>query len=107
VRKIRQSFPKRRELLATRFEPLSDDSFRQLVSERLAIPGQIGSSLFVAKWRDGPGMEAEAFLAALRAQGASLEVRRFKADVNIRVVRSEPTGAGTPRRPTTSRRTPP
>ena len=89
MRTIRQSFPKRREMLATRFEPLSEDNFRQLVSARLAIPGQVGSSLFVAKWRDGPGMDVEAFLAALKAQGASLEVRRFKADVNVRVVRSK------------------
>ena len=89
MRTIRQSFPKRREMLATRFEPLSEDSFRQLVSERLAIPGQVGPSLFVAKWRDGPGMDVEAFLAALKAQGSSLEVRRFKTDVNVRVVRTK------------------
>jgi len=99
VRTIRQNFPKRREMLATRFEPLSDDSFRQLVSARLAIPGQIGSSLFVAKWRDGPGMDVEAFLAALRAQGSSLEVRRFKADVNVRVARSKQGETGKPPSP--------
>jgi hypothetical protein len=102
VRTIRPSFPKRREMLATRFEPLSDDGFRQLVTERLAIPGQIGSSLFVAKWRDGPGMDVEAFLAALRAQGASLEVRRFKTDVNVRLVRSKPAETGKPPAPSRS-----
>ncbi len=81
-------------MLATPFEPLSDDEFRQLVASGLAIPGQQGTSLFVAKWRDGPGLDAEAFLVALRAQGSKLVVRRFKADVNIRVVRSKQSVAG-------------
>ncbi len=45
--------------------------------------------MFVAKWRDGPGMDADAFLATLRAQGSTLVARRFGKDVNVRVVRSE------------------
>jgi hypothetical protein len=76
-------------MLATPFEPLSDDEFRQLVASGLALPGQQGTGLFVAKWRDGPGLNAEAFLVALHAQGSKLVVRRFKSDVNIRVVRSK------------------
>ncbi|MCI4372656.1 MAG: hypothetical protein L3K02_03315, partial [Thermoplasmata archaeon] len=57
------------------------------VTDGLAIPSLEGSVLFVSKWRDGPGMAAEAFLAALRAEGSTLEVRTFRNDVNIRVVR--------------------
>lgn len=75
-------------MLATPFEPLPDDEFRQLVASGLAIPSQQGTGLFVAKWRDGPGWGAEPFLAALRAQGSTLEVRRFRGDVNVRVVLS-------------------
>jgi hypothetical protein len=41
----------------------------------------------------------EAFLAALRAQGSSLEVRRFKADVNVRVARSKQGETGKPPSP--------
>ena len=74
-------------MLVTSFEPLSDDEFRQLVASGLAIPGRTGSGLFVAKWRDGPGLDPDVFLAGLRAQGSKLEVRRFKGDVNIRIVR--------------------
>jgi hypothetical protein len=94
VKKIKQSYPRRREMLTTPFEPLSDDEFRQLVASGLAIPCQQGTALFVAKWREGPGLDAEAFLVALRAQGSKLAVRRFKADVNIRVVRSAQSVAG-------------
>ncbi|MGP8078782.1 MAG: hypothetical protein ACLQD8_00605 [Thermoplasmata archaeon] len=100
MKKFKQSYPRRREMLATPFEPLSDGEFRKLVSGGLAIPGQQGSSLFVAKWRDGPGVDAEEFLVALRAQGSRLEVRKFKTDVNIRVVRkaASPHGSGSPSR---------
>ncbi len=76
-------------MLATPFVPLSDDEFRELVTLGSAIPGHQGSTLFVAKWRDGHGMETEAFLTALRAQGAKLVARTYKKDVNIRVIRSE------------------
>ncbi len=91
-------------MLATPFEPLSDDAFRQLVASGSAIPGQQGTRLFVAKWRDGPGLNAEAFLVALHGQGSELVVRRFKSDVNIRVVRSERSVAGGGRSPTPSPR---
>jgi hypothetical protein len=90
MKKIRPSYPRRREMLAAPFQPLSEEGFLRLVSDGLAIPGQQGGSLIVAKWRDGPGMDPQAFLTALRGQGQSLEVRRFKADVNVRVVRSRP-----------------
>ncbi|MGA8276051.1 MAG: hypothetical protein WB789_01955 [Thermoplasmata archaeon] len=93
MKKIKQSYPRRRKMLQTPFEPLSDDEFRQLVSSGTAIPGQQGSVLFVAKWRDGPGMDAETFLVALRAQGSKLVARRFQTDVNVRVVRSNPSVA--------------
>lgn len=94
MKKIKQSYPRRGEMLATPFEALSDTDFRQLVGSGLAIPGQQGSSLFVAKWRDGPAVEVETFLKALHAQGSRLEVRRFKADVNVRVIRSGPAKRG-------------
>jgi len=105
VKTIKQSYPRRREMLATPFEPLSDDEFRQLVASGLAIPGQQGTGLFVAKWRDGPGLDVEAFLVALHAQGSKLVVRRFKSDVNIRVVRSKRSGAKEGRSGTPSRKT--
>lgn len=104
MKTIKQSYPRRSEMLATPFEPLSDDEFRQSVASGLAIPGQQGARLFVAKWRDGPGLDAEIFLVALRAQGAKLVVRRFKSDVNIRVVRSERSGARGRRSSTPSRK---
>jgi hypothetical protein len=88
MKRGRSSQPKRREMLATPFEPLSDDGFLQLVSDGLAIPGQQGTGLLVAKWRDRPGMDPKVFLAALSDQGLSLEVRRFLGDVNVRIVRS-------------------
>jgi hypothetical protein len=75
-------------MLNTAFLPMSDADFRVCVSDRLAIPVQRGNSLYVAKWADGPGMGANEFLAALRAVGSTLEVRRYKKDVNIRVVRA-------------------
>ncbi|HUZ80015.1 MAG TPA: hypothetical protein VMV28_05300 [Thermoplasmata archaeon] len=90
MKTMKQSYPRRKRMLATPFEPLSDDGFRQLVARGLAIPFQQGTGLFVAKWRDGPGLGAEPFLVALRAQGSTLEVRRFHDDVNVRVVRSAP-----------------
>jgi hypothetical protein len=94
MKTMKQSYPRRGLMLATPFEPLSDPAFRELVSSGLAIPGQQGSSLFVAKWRDGPGVEAEAFLKLLHAQGSTLEVRRYKTDVNVRVVRNVPPKRG-------------
>jgi hypothetical protein len=90
VKKIRPSYPRRAELLRTPFASLSDDEFRRHVAEGSAIPSQLGDVLFVSKWRDGPGMGADAFLAALHAQGATLEARTYQKDVNIRVVRSDP-----------------
>jgi len=94
MKKIKLSYPRRDQLLATPFVALSDSDFRQLVSSGLAIPGQQGSSLFVAKWRDGPGVDPEVFLQALHSQGSRLEVRRYRADVNVRVVRSTPPKRG-------------
>jgi hypothetical protein len=94
MKTMKQSYPRRDQMLATPFEPLSDPDFRELVSSGAAIPGQQGSSLFVAKWRDGPGIDAEVFLKALHAQGSKLEVRRYKTDVNIRVVRNSPPKRG-------------
>ncbi len=85
-------------MLATPFEPLSDDEFRQLIASGSAIPGGQGTDLFVAKWRDGPGVNADAFLMALRAQGSTLVARKFRSDVNIRVVRREASGSWGKRR---------
>jgi len=87
MKRGRSSSPKRREMLATPFEPLSEDGFLELVANGLAIPGQQGSALIVTKWRSGPGMDPKVFLAGLKSQGHSLEVRRFRGDVNVRVVR--------------------
>jgi hypothetical protein len=92
MRKIRQSFPKRGEMLATPFLPLADEDFLQLVSDGLAIPGQRGSSFTVGKWRGGTGMDPKAFLVALKGEGLSLEVRRYKTDVNVRVARNKRAG---------------
>ena len=94
MKKIKQSYPRRGEMLEMPFEALSDPEFRQLVGTGLAIPGQQGSSLFVAKWRDGPTVEVETFLKALHAQGSRLEVRRYKTDVNVRVIRGGPLKRG-------------
>ena len=94
MKKIKLSYPRRDRMLATPFVALSDSDFRELVSSRLAIPGQQGSSLFVAKWRDGPGVDPEDFLKALHSQGSRLEVRRYGADVNVRVVRNTPPKRG-------------
>lgn len=79
-------------MLATPFEPLSDEEFRQLAAAGLAIPCQQGSTFFVAKWKDGPGLPTEGFLSAIHAEGSSLMVRRFKGDVNIRVIRRSTAG---------------
>lgn len=95
VKKIRPSYPRRREMLKTPFEPLPDDEFRKLVAGGLAIPCRTGDELFVAKWRDGPGLDPDVFLTALRAQNSELTVRRFRGDVNIRVIRTpHPAGEG-------------
>lgn len=94
MKTMKPSYPRRGQMLATPFEPLTDGDFLELVSSGRAIPGQQGASLFVAKWRDGPGVDATAFLKALHAQGSSLEVRRYRSDVNIRVVRSGPLKRG-------------
>ena len=103
MKKIKQSYPRRKAMLATPFVPMAEDEFREAVASGLAIPCQLGSELFVAKWRDGPGMDAGVFLVALRAQGSELVVRRFKSDVNIRVVRGEQSGAPGGRAPTPPR----
>ncbi len=87
MKKIKPSYPRRREMLKASFEPLSDDDFRQFVAAGVAVPGRQGGSLFVSKWRDGPGMDADAFLGILRAQGSTMVVRKFESDVNIRVQR--------------------
>ncbi len=81
-------------MLATPFEPLSDAEFLELTASGLAIPCQQGATFFVAKWRDGPGLDPEKFLASLQAQGSTLMARRFNGDVNIRVVRSPQPAAG-------------
>jgi hypothetical protein len=93
-------------MLKTSFEPLPDAEFRKLVASGVAKPGQQGTALFVAKWRDGPGLDPEAFLVALRAQGSSLEVRRYRDDVNIRVIRSPPAAPGGKRPPAERRKSP-
>ncbi len=97
MKKIKQHYPRRKEMLKTAFEPLSDEEFRQFVASGVAIPGQQGTSLFVTKWRDGPGLGADAFLDSLRAQGSKLMVSRFQSDVNIRVIRNKPPRAGVTR----------
>ncbi|MGA9838858.1 MAG: hypothetical protein WBF81_01250 [Thermoplasmata archaeon] len=89
MKKIKQHYPRRGAMLKTAFQPLSDDEFRAFVATGVAIPGQQGASLFVTKWRDGPGLGADAFLETLRAQGSTLEVRRFESDINIRVIRHQ------------------
>ena len=89
-------------MLRTPFLPLSDDEFRRLVTNGSAIPSQLGAILFVSKWRDGPGMGAEPFLAAVRAQGSSLVARTFGTDVNIRVVRPGSASSTGQRAPTKS-----
>ncbi len=88
MKKIKSSYPRRREMLKASFEPLSDDDFRKFVAAGAAVPGRQGGSFFVSKWRDGPGMDAEAFLEGLRAEGSTMMVRKFESDVNIRVSRS-------------------
>jgi hypothetical protein len=87
MKKIRPSYPRRKEMLQTPFEPLSEDEFRKYVASGVAIPGRQGSDLFVSKWRDGPGLDVDAFLAGIRAQGSRMVVRKFHSDVNIRVLR--------------------
>lgn len=94
MKTIKQSYPRRDEMLATPFEPLSDGDFRELASQGLAIPCQQGSSLFVSKWRDGAGIDPDVFLTAMRAQGSTLVVRKFKKDVNIRVVQPQRKATG-------------
>jgi hypothetical protein len=88
VKKIKQSYPRRRKMLAVPFGALSDADFRQLVVDGLAIPSRQGNGLFVSKWRTGPGMDTEAFLTAVHDAGSHLEARRFGKDVNVRVVRA-------------------
>jgi hypothetical protein len=90
MKTFKQSYPRRGQMLKTPFEPLTDDAFRHLVTTGAAVPGHQGSVLFVSKWRDGPGMDVESFLTALRAQGSSLEARTFQTDVNVRVIRKDP-----------------
>jgi hypothetical protein len=97
MKKIRSTYPRRRALLTTPFRPLSDDEFRQLVLARQAIPIRRGG-LLVAKWSDGPPLDADEFLVALRAEGSRMEVRKFKSDANVRIIRRMPSRGG-PRRP--------
>ena len=95
MKKIKQSYPRNSAMLRTPFEPLSDDDFRGYVATGKAIPAQQGAALFVTKWRDGPGIGADVFLQSLKDQGSTLEIRRFRSDINIRVVRksrAEPGG---------------
>jgi hypothetical protein len=89
VKKIKQSYPQRSEMLATPFVPLADGDFEKLVASGDAIPCQDGAALFISKWRDGAGMDPAKFLAALKAQGSTLEVRRYRQDVHVRVVRAK------------------
>jgi hypothetical protein len=88
MKKIKQHYPRRREMLSTPFQPLTDDAFRQFVASGVAVPARQGTALIVSKWRDGPGLGADAFLESLHAEGSTLEVRDFHSDVNIRVVRT-------------------
>lgn len=106
MKQIRQRYPRRNAMLATPFQPLSDEDFQKLVTSGEAVPGRQGDGFFVAKWKDGPGIPPGEFLAALRAQGSTLVVRRYKGDVNIRVVRGERTGGRVGRAPAKSRKTP-
>jgi hypothetical protein len=99
MKKIKQSYPRRAKLLKTPFVPLSDEEFRRCVANGTAVPSQQGSVLFVSKWRDGPGLDADTFLAALRAQGSELVARTFRTDVNIRVIRGQQKPAARGRRP--------
>lgn len=85
-KQISQRYPRRGAMLKTPFEPLTDADFKQLVSSGVAVPGESGNALFVSKWRAGPGIDADKFLAAVRAQGSRLVVRRYKTDVNIKLV---------------------
>ncbi|MCI4324320.1 MAG: hypothetical protein L3K00_00300 [Thermoplasmata archaeon] len=99
MKKIKQSYPQRRAMLSTPFVPLADAEFQSLVSSGEAIPCQQGTALLVSKWRDGPGLDAATFLAALKSQGSTMEIRRYRHDVHIRVVRGKaPAGASTPAR---------
>lgn len=75
-------------MLDAPFEPLSDEDFRRFVASGAASPTQKGGALIVTKWQDGPHMGADEFLQRLHAEGSSLEVRDFHADVNIRVIRA-------------------
>jgi hypothetical protein len=95
VKKIKQHYPRRGKMLNTAFEPLTDDAFRQFVASGDAVPARQGAALIVTKWRDGPGLGADAFLESLRAEGSTLEFRKFNSDVNIRVVRSAKPSTGT------------
>jgi hypothetical protein len=96
LKKIKPSYPRRREMLSTPFVPLSDDDFRGFVTGGQAVACQQGTALFVSKWRDGPGLDPAKFLTAMRAQGSTLEVRRYREDVHIRVV---PPASAVPRPP--------
>jgi hypothetical protein len=93
MKTFKQSYPQRREMLATPFVPLSDAEFRQLVLSGQAIPGNNGS-LTVSKWSDHPGLDPEVFLTALRAEGSTLEVRTYGTDTNVRIVRNKPSRGG-------------
>ena len=68
MKKFKQSYPRRRSMLATPFVPLSDDQFRELVTLGSAIPGHQGSTLFVPV-EGRHGMETEAFLTASGRRG--------------------------------------
>jgi len=94
MKQIRPRYPRRRAMLKTPFEPLSDEAFRRYVASGAAIPARQGTALIVTKWRDGPGMGADEFLERLHGEGSTLEVRDFHSDVNIRVVRADRPLAG-------------
>jgi hypothetical protein len=94
MKKLKQHYPRRGKMLKTPFQPLSDDAFRRFVASGAAIPARQGTALIVTKWRDGPGLGADAFLESLRAEGSTLEVRDYHSDVNIRVVRPAHPSAG-------------
>jgi hypothetical protein len=106
MKTMKQSYPRRSEMLATPFLPLSDAEFRELVLSGQAIPGTAGG-LTVAKWSDRPGVGADEFLTALRGQGGRLEVRRFKSDTNVRIVPSHPSRGGIRRASVITRKTRP
>jgi len=89
MKQIKQSYPRRKEMLKTPFTPLSDADFLLHVASGHAIPAQVGNSLFVAKWEVQNQVDPEVFLAGLKRLGMRMMVRTYAKDVNIRVVKGD------------------